>query len=257
MRILTRDEMDQVFGGQSSGTVATSLPTVKVTGVRVASGDYFTGSDFGGGYQSYNEYSSGHSGGSHSRVYPAIPPSQLPSSDKVRCSVNAAAAAAGLAGMEPGWGMTIVNSYGYQNVNAGAQGYKDIQLYEGRDAAIPNTMIEIRGLAAPTVWNAAGNNWTGGTVTIYAAAFEDLSSGFRSAAYYDSTGTLVGSGTTIGAVDLMTHSVLVAAHEARHTWQFKNTDTSQWYGTNNEADAETYALKVLDSYRAGNKGSCN
>ncbi|MFC7519368.1 hypothetical protein ACFQS6_15750 [Xanthomonas populi] len=158
MRILTRDEMSQVFGGKSNGTVATALPTVNVTGVRGSNGNYFTGSYFGGGYQSYNEYSSGNSGGSHSRVYPAIPPSQMPSASKVRCSADAAAAAVGLPGMEAGWGMTIVNAYAYQDVNAGAQGYRDIHLNETRATNIAAGRMEIRGLAQPTVWNAAGNN---------------------------------------------------------------------------------------------------
>lgn len=37
MRILTQDEMNEVFGGDA--TAATSLPVVKVSGLRVTSGN--------------------------------------------------------------------------------------------------------------------------------------------------------------------------------------------------------------------------
>lgn len=254
MRILTRSEMDGLFGGQTNGTVTTTTTdTVHVTGLRVSQGDYYVTSDFGGGFAAYNEYSSGYSGGSYSPFYPAIPPAQLPSANKLRCMYNAAASAAGLDTLGSGWDLTIVNSWGYQSLTSGSNGYNDIALSRWRSSMAG--FQEIRGLAAPTDWNATTGTWVGGTATIYAAAFEAMTSGFRSNAYY-LNGVLQTNGTPIGAVDSWTHAVFVMGHEVRHAWQFANPNTSTWYGGNKEADAETFALKVLDSWRAGNTGNC-
>lgn len=253
MRILSAEEMDCIFGGQSTGTAApTQGPTVTVTAYRIRGGNYWAGaSDFGGGWSSYDEQSNGgYSGGSAYYYYPAFTPPIGP--NDLRCTTTAAAVPG--MGPDPGWSFAIIPSYAYKNA-AG-----DVILRQSKYSTVPSGYDPIRGLtsALQSSWN--GTGWQGGTTTIYAGAFESIPSGFRSHAYFNESGAYVSTGKAFNNLTAVEHAVMVSAHEARHQWQNEHPGAfpvhinAQGKSDLGEADAEGYAVRALDRYRAGNKG---
>lgn len=251
MRILTDEELDEVFGGNSGGL---TLGTVQVRGPSYStfnSGGFFSyGPDYseGGGGQSGGSAGSG--GGT---VHYAVDPSSLPRADKMECLVAAAG--------EPGHVDTanvriqIINAHAFQ-----APG----QLYEFRAQAgeNPEGFVRLRGqmYVDPNSYYSDGgmNAYTRAAALMFVDAFSPTPEGTRSHAYYNEVGEIVQEGRALGALTGEENAVMVAAHEYQHAFQarypsmFASMSVEQ-----READAERYGLKALDRYRAGNKGNCN
>lgn len=255
MRILSEQEMDEVFGGQATATVTpTTLDTITVTAPRLSSygGAYWFG---GQGFSSYDE-SSGNVGGSYydcgggawchisETKRPALP--SVPSPEKMMCIMDAVAEPG--ADLRTDFRFAIVNSYAYYN-----PGISYLQL---RSTPITTPGLgynSVDGLTVPT--NVGGGNYYYGTTTIYAGGMDGT--GGQNAtigSYYNAAGQLIGSYAT-GPLSGIEEAVITAAHEARH--QYTTWNPALLGGHDAEADARTHGIKALEKFRAGLGQSCN
>jgi len=250
MRILSEDELDQVFGGDSYGV--TKLATVNVTGPTYQTiGNYFTYS-----YSApYSESGGGSSGGSWSggSSNSALPSSQLPILSKVRCQANAAAVPGHAPSDVPDYALDMYNSHAYKWPNS--QSY-----YFTSGGYQPPGTQQLRGLtfANPATYNASTQSYSGGKLTLYADAVVATTGNTYSHSYYDDANNLVTQGKTLGVLTAEENTLMVTLHETQHAYQFVNAGWMASQGRADiEADAETFAIKGLERFRAGIKGSCN
>ena len=251
MRILTEEEMDAVFGG-ADGTLATNLPTVNVVAQRSS---YQSGSSYF--YSLSNGYSGYHS--EQTCGCPSGPKVEYPihtnnyvSPSKLRCLIDQAA--------DPGHGsvasydMKYVSSWAWLKSTDVSHSHMQLSNYRGIPV-YPNpgtdTYVATNGqvLVEPTsyVTSEGLTTWTAGTVTLYGGAFEAQPAGTKSKPHYNELGDYVAS-RSLGAMSSQEKLIMVGAHEFQHVYQLMNP--SYLGARNNELDAETFALKALDRYRA-------
>ncbi|MCL1634925.1 hypothetical protein M2650_09820 [Luteimonas sp. SX5] len=256
MRVLSEEEMDEVFGGQSTATVTPTLPAVTVTATRLTSngGGFWIGG--GSGFGQYDE-NSGSSGSCYycsdgswcppgSQVpQPALPPASVPSPDKLKCIMDAVAVTGN--DLRTDYRFAVVNSYGYYNFST-----KNLHM-SSTQITPPSGYVWINGLTVPT--NVTSMNPYHGTSTVYAGGMDG--SGGQNAnygSYYNATGQLV-SNYALGMLSGIEEALLTSAHEARHQYTVLNPAL---LGTRDaEADARTYAIKALEKYRTGAGHNCN
>lgn len=250
MRILSEAEMDDVFGGQATDAVTTTLPDVVVTGQRMTfsgGGYWLMGADFSR-FNHYDE-NSGSSGacylcsdgsylcGPHQFEQPALP--SVPTPEKLMCIMDAAAVPGN--DLLPNFRFAVVNSYANYD-----RASDTLHLSSSPFTTTGYT----RGLTIPTL--GSGSPYSGST-SIYADAM-DGDTNPTTGAYYDANGTLVSS-YYHGTLSAIEEAVLVTAHEARHQHVYMNPGL---LGTRDEeSDARTFGIKALENFRAGQGASCN
>lgn len=250
MRILTDDEMDIVFGGADS-TLATNLPTVNVVGQRSSyqsgSGYFYTLSNGYSGYQSEQTCSCP----SGPQVSYPINISNYVTPNKLRCLVDEAADPGH--GAVAGYEMKYVSSWAWQSsldtASMRLSNYNGLPMYpmvyrpgEVYKAVNGATMVE------PSSYQQGSNGvaYPVGTVALYGGAFESQTAGTNSKPYYNDVGDVVTR--KVGAMTAQEKLIMVAAHEYQHVYQFMNP--GYLGGLDAEYDAETFALRAFDRYRA-------
>jgi len=259
MRLLSEEELDEIFGGQSTSTVVPTLDRVSVTAPRYnqLSGGYWLGG--GGGFGQYDESSSGNHGGSwydcgnpdgtwcRSGVNyppkPALP--SVPTPEKLKCIINAVSASTGET-MRTDYRFAVVNSYGYYNESASS-------LYLSSTMTTPPSgFISINGLNNPA--GPSKNSPFNGTTTIYAGGMDGSDGGnAHYGSYYDSAGKLKDS-YALGPISPLEEAVLTAGHEVRHQYTAQNP--ALLGGREKEADARTYGIQALEAFRSGIGQDC-
>jgi hypothetical protein len=243
MRILTEDEMLQVFGGVDNTRINT-LPNVTVTPPRFRGGTFWVGySDF----TTWAEFGS-HTGSWYTTGYPAWG-QVLPTDEKILCEANASVVPGH--GKQPGYEVHKVNEWGYQAAD-GTLFTKQQKL-----TTLPTGTYFIRGSNVADAGSYQTNGtWTTGTTVLYAGAFEPLTNA-TSQPYYNDQGQLV-AGKYLGNMTREEQYVYTAAHEFQHQYQLVTPGylSSKPPGFNTEADATAFANKALANYRAGAADSC-
>ncbi|WP_337054696.1 hypothetical protein [Pseudoxanthomonas sp. USHLN014] len=254
MRILNESELELIFGGDGYGT--TTLESVKVTAPSYQSiGNYFNFS-----YSApYTESGGGGSGGSyHAPANSALPPSQVPNVAKLRCQANAAAVPGHAPSDVPGYSLDFYNTHAYQY-----NGSTSVYFTKGSDNQ-PAGTTQLRGQTYPNslTKNEATGAYSGGAVKIYADAAIATTGNTYSHSYYDDSNNFVSQGVSLGVLSAEENALMVTLHEFQHAYQSANPSWMASQGRANtaaniEADAETFAIKGLERFRAGNKGTCN
>ncbi|WP_152985202.1 hypothetical protein [Stenotrophomonas beteli] len=247
MRILTDQELDEVFGGDSS--VGLTLNRVTVHGPTFSTfnvGGYFS---YGPGYsESSGGQSGGSSGSGYGVVHHAVDPSTLPRADKMECKVAAVA--------EPGHADTANVRVVIVNAHANKQIGQETYEFRSDSPEVPDGYQRIRGAlyVDPNSYQPDGS-YTRANAMLFVDAFKATPDGTRSHRYYNDAGELQEQGRPLGALTAEENAIFVAAHEYQHAYQARYPQL--FVGLDKEADAETYGLKALDRYRAGTKGNCD